>query len=108
MPEQLAGDHALELGASRRTQAIALASEVGDNARDFITASQDEDRHMDGIEELQDQIRQMTLPSSSPRRSRVGRGARLTGNPRRTGAIRRGRGGHAGFPFLFGLFRRSR
>jgi len=65
VPKQLAGDHALELGAIEAyNKAIALASEVGDNATaDFLTGIlKDEDRHMDGIEELQDQIRQMTLP----------------------------------------------
>lgn len=63
--KQLAGDHALEMDAIKAyNAAIALAGEVGDNATaDFLTGIlKDEDAHMAGIEEMQDQIRQMTLP----------------------------------------------
>jgi bacterioferritin len=44
--------------------AIALAGEVGDHAtRDIlVNILKDEDRHMDELEELLDQIEQMTLP----------------------------------------------
>ncbi|NPV02926.1 MAG: hypothetical protein HPY53_16250 [Brevinematales bacterium] len=44
-------------------EAIILAGEVKDYAtRDFLQGIlNDEDAHMDGIEELQDQISQMTL-----------------------------------------------
>jgi bacterioferritin len=62
VPQQLKGDHALEAGAIRAyNDAVALAGEVGDNAtrellEDILT---DEDRHIDGIEEMQDQVQQM-------------------------------------------------
>ena len=44
--------------------AIALATEVRDNATKDILVQilNDEDRHMDELEELLDQIEQMTLP----------------------------------------------
>ena len=57
-------DHALELDAIRQyNEAIVLAGEVLDYAtRDILTEIlQDEDRHVDELEELQDQIEQMTL-----------------------------------------------
>lgn len=63
--KQLANDHAAEAGAIKAyNDAIKLAGEVGDNAtRDFLQQIlNDEDGHMDGIEELQDQVSQMTLP----------------------------------------------
>jgi bacterioferritin len=63
--KQLQNDHAAEDDAIKAyNAAIALASEVKDNAtRDFLQQIlNDEDAHIDGIEELQDQIAQMTLP----------------------------------------------
>jgi bacterioferritin len=63
--KQLAGDHALEAGAIQAyNQAIKLAGEVNDFATREILEHilQDEDTHIDRIEELQDQISHMTLP----------------------------------------------
>ena len=63
--KQLAGDHALELDAIKAYNvAIKLAGEAGDFATREILEHilQDEDAHIDGIEELQDQIGHMTLP----------------------------------------------
>lgn len=63
--KQLASDHALELSAIRAyNEAIKLAGEVSDFATREILEKilQDEDAHIDGIEELQDQIGHMTLP----------------------------------------------
>jgi bacterioferritin len=65
VPKQLAGDHALEMGAIKAYNAgIQLAGEVNDYATREILEKilQDEDKHIDGIEELQDQIGHMTLP----------------------------------------------
>jgi bacterioferritin len=62
--KQLQNDHAAEDDAIKAyNNAIALAVEVKDNAtRDFLQQIlNDEDGHMDGIEELQDQIEQMGL-----------------------------------------------
>jgi bacterioferritin len=62
--KQLSNDRAAEDDAIKAyNSAIALAAEVKDNAtRDFLQqVLNDEDGHMDGIEELQDQIEQMTL-----------------------------------------------
>ena len=63
--KQFAHDHAAEKGAVEAyNAAIVLAGEV----RDFATREileqilSDEDRHIDSIEESQDQIAQMTLP----------------------------------------------
>jgi bacterioferritin len=63
--KQLAKDHAAEEGAiAAYNEAIILAGEV----RDFATREilehilNDEDQHIDSIEELQDQIGHMTLP----------------------------------------------
>lgn len=64
VPEQINNDHALELDTVRRyNEAIVLAGEVLDYAtRDMLTEIlADEDRHVDEIEELQDQIEQMSL-----------------------------------------------
>ena len=64
IPAQLEGDHGLELGAIKAyNDAIKLAGDVGDFAtRDVLQhILTDEDRHIDGIEELQDQINQMSL-----------------------------------------------
>jgi bacterioferritin len=63
--KQLASDHALESGAIQAyNQAIKLAGEVDDFATREILENilQDEDTHIDRIEELQDQIGHMTLP----------------------------------------------
>jgi bacterioferritin len=59
---QLANDLALETGAiGSYNKAIALAAEVGDNAtKDMLQhILEDEDGHVNGIEEKQDQISQM-------------------------------------------------
>jgi bacterioferritin len=64
VPKQLAGDRGLEMGAIKSyNEAILLAGEVKDYATRQILEKilQDEDRHIDQIEELQDQIQQMTL-----------------------------------------------
>jgi bacterioferritin len=63
--KQLAGDHALEMGAIKAyNAAIKQAGEANDFATREILERilQDEDGHIDGIEELQDQIGHMTLP----------------------------------------------
>jgi bacterioferritin len=65
VPRQLAGDHSHEMGAIKSyNAAIKQAGDVSDFATREILEHilQDEDRHIDGIEELQDQIGQMTLP----------------------------------------------
>jgi bacterioferritin len=62
--KQLANDHAAEDAAIKAyNDAIALAGEVKDFAtRDFLQQIlNDEDSHMDGIEELQSQLEQMSL-----------------------------------------------
>jgi len=64
VPKQLANDHAAEMGAVKAyNAAIKLAANVGDNATKEILDHilNDEDAHIDGIEELQDQIGHMTL-----------------------------------------------
>ena len=64
VPKQLAGDRGLEMGAIKSyNEAIILAGEVKDYATREILEKilKDEDRHIDQIEELQDQIEQMTL-----------------------------------------------
>ncbi len=65
VPKQLAGDHALEMGAIKSyNDAIRQAGEANDFATREILEHilQDEDGHIDNIEELQDQIGHMTLP----------------------------------------------
>jgi bacterioferritin len=65
VPKMLTNDHAAETDAiSAYNAAIKLAAEVNDFATQDILKKilNDEDRHMDGIEELQDQISQITLP----------------------------------------------
>jgi len=65
VPRQLAGDHAHEMSTIKSyNAAIKQAGDVSDFATREILEHilQDEDRHIDGIEELQDQIGQMTLP----------------------------------------------
>jgi len=62
IPKQLVGDLSLEEGAVRAyNAAIALAAKVGDNAtRDILQEIlNDEDRHIDQIEERRDQLEQM-------------------------------------------------
>jgi len=62
---QLNNDHHAEEDAIKAyNDAIVLAGDVKDFATREVLESilKDEDRHIDGIEELQDQIKQMTLP----------------------------------------------
>jgi len=64
VPKQLKNDHEAEFGAIRAyNEVIKLAGEVNDFATREILESilNDEDRHIDKIEELLDQIEQMTL-----------------------------------------------
>ncbi|MGI6104696.1 MAG: bacterioferritin [Raoultibacter sp.] len=64
VPEQLSFDHEAEAGAIKLyNEAIVLAGEVNDYAtRDILVQIlNDEDAHIDEIEELQDQVDQMTL-----------------------------------------------
>ncbi|HIW21316.1 MAG TPA: bacterioferritin [Candidatus Dorea intestinavium] len=63
--KQIDHDHDAEAGAIKAyNEAIILAGEVKDYAtRDMLMEIlADEDQHIDEIEELQDQIEQMTLP----------------------------------------------
>lgn len=63
--KQIEYDRAAEEGAIKAyNDAIALAAEVRDHAtRDLLVQIlNDEDRHMDELEELLDQIEQMSLP----------------------------------------------
>ena len=65
VPQQLENDRKAEAGAIEAyNAAIELAGQVRDYATREILEKilADEDRHMDSIEELQDQIQQMTLP----------------------------------------------
>lgn len=65
IPKQLEYDHAAEQGAIEAyNAAIKLAGEVSDYATREILEEilTDEDRHIDSIEELQDQVSHMTLP----------------------------------------------
>ncbi|MEL7625217.1 MAG: bacterioferritin [Clostridiales bacterium] len=65
VPRQVENDRIAEEGAIKAyNDAIALAGELRDYAtRDILVQIlNDEDRHMDEIEELQDQIEQMGLP----------------------------------------------
>ncbi len=64
IPKQVANDHEAEEGAIKAyNEAIVLAGEVRDYAtRDILEEIlADEDRHIDEIEELNDQIEQMTI-----------------------------------------------
>ncbi len=66
VPKMLANDHTAEADAIKAyNEAIKLAGEVPDFATREILESilQEEDKHIDEIEELQDQIKQMTLPT---------------------------------------------
>ncbi len=65
VPQQIEFDRAAEeMAIKAYNDAIALATEVRDNATKDILVQilNDEDRHMDELEELLDQIEQMTLP----------------------------------------------
>lgn len=65
VPKQLENDHkAEEVAISDYNAAIKLAGEKNDFATREVLESilNDEDRHIDEIEELQDQITHMTLP----------------------------------------------
>ncbi|MBM3306271.1 MAG: bacterioferritin [Candidatus Aminicenantes bacterium] len=65
VPKMFAFDHKAEEGAIKAyNEAIVLAGNVKDFAtRDLLqTILNDEDKHLDEIEEVQDQIKQMTLP----------------------------------------------
>ena len=65
VPKMFAFDHKAEEDAIKAyNEAIALAGAVKDNAtRDLLQdILNDEDKHLDEIEEAQDQIKQMTLP----------------------------------------------
>ncbi len=65
IPKQLDYDHAAEEGAIKAyNAAIKLAGELNDFATREVLQNilNDEDAHIDGIEELQDEIAQMTLP----------------------------------------------
>ncbi len=63
--KQLKNDHAAEADAIKSyNEAIKFAGEVNDFATREVLEKilNDEDRHIDKIEELQDQVSQMTLP----------------------------------------------
>jgi bacterioferritin len=65
VPKMLENDHAAEAGAIKAyNEGIKLAGEVNDFATREILEQilSEEDRHIDEIEELQDQIGHMTLP----------------------------------------------
>ena len=65
VPQQVENDRLAEVGAIKAyNDAIVLAGELRDYAtRDILMQIlNDEDQHMDELEELQDQIEQMTLP----------------------------------------------
>lgn len=64
VPEQVDNDHQLETDTVKDyNDAMKLAAELGDNAtRDVLKdILMDEDKHVDELEELQDQMDQMTL-----------------------------------------------
>src|SRR4030066_424146 len=64
IPKMFANDHFSEAGAIKSyNEAIVLAGSVKDYATREILESilKDEDAHSDGIEEVQDQIKQMSL-----------------------------------------------
>lgn len=64
VPQQVDNDHALEIDTVRDyNEAIVLAGDVLDYAtRDILMGIlEDEDQHVDELEELQDQIEQMSL-----------------------------------------------
>jgi bacterioferritin len=64
VPEMFDNDHVFEDGAiAAYNKAIKLAGDVADFATREMLESilQDEDRHIDGIEEVQDEIKQMGI-----------------------------------------------
>lgn len=64
VPEQVGNDHDMEIQTVKDyNAAIKLAGELGDNAtRDVLkNILMDEDQHVDELEELQDQMEQMSL-----------------------------------------------
>ena len=64
VPQQVENDHELEVKTVKDyNDAMKLAAEVGDNAtRDVLKEIlMDEDAHVDELEELQDQMDQMSL-----------------------------------------------
>lgn len=66
VPQQVDNDHALELDTVRDyNEAIVLAGKVRDYATHDVLQDilNDEDQHVDELEELQDQIEQMSLPT---------------------------------------------
>jgi len=65
VPQMMEFDHKAEFDAIKAyNAAIKLAGEVGDYATRELLGKilQDEDAHIDEIEEIMDQIKQMTLP----------------------------------------------
>jgi bacterioferritin len=65
VPQMFASDHTFEANAIKAYNAgIKLAGDVRDFATREVLESilQDEDKHIDGIEEIQDEIAQMGLP----------------------------------------------
>jgi bacterioferritin len=65
VPKMYASDHVLESDAVKAyNDGILLCSKLKDNATKVILESilNDEDKHIDEIEEVQDEIKQMTLP----------------------------------------------
>lgn len=61
---QLENDHVAEEGAIKAyNTAISVAADASDYATQHLLSEilEDEDRHIDKIEELQDQARQMTV-----------------------------------------------
>lgn len=65
IPKMLTSDQTAEMGAIQSyNAAIVLAGKAADFATRELLENilKDEDRHIDGIEELQDQIGHMTLP----------------------------------------------
>ena len=66
VPKQLASDHALELLAIKAyNAAVAQAAAAKDNATKAVLEAilNDEDRHIDEIEERRDQLAQMGVPT---------------------------------------------
>ena len=64
VPKMFENDHGLEIGAVKSyNKAVKFAGDVKDYATREILESilNDEDRHIDGIEEVQDQIQQMGI-----------------------------------------------
>jgi bacterioferritin len=62
VPQMFENDHNAELGAVRKyNAAVILSAELGDNATRTILEGilNDEDKHVDEIEENQDQIKQL-------------------------------------------------